>query len=361
MKYISEYRDRALINGLAREIALYGDLQVTFMEVCGTHTMAIHRHDIRSVLPAGVRLISGPGCPVCVTPVGYIDHAIALASRENTIITTFGDLLRVPGSTSTLQEARAAGADVRIVYSITEALTLARQNPGQQIIFLAVGFETTAPATAAGILQAVQERLQNFLVLSAHKVMPPALELLVSEDFSIDGYLCPGHVSVITGEEIYRPIPERYDTGCVIAGFEPADILLAVLQLLKQVREGKPRVENAYKRAVKKHGNPRAREIMNRVFQSEDTLWRGLGIVKKSGLMLREEFSSLDAAGMIQIDIEPSREPQGCICGDILRGVSEPADCRLFKNVCRPEKPVGACMVSAEGSCQAAFRYGNDG
>jgi hydrogenase expression/formation protein HypD len=293
--------------------------------------------------------------------VGYIDHAIALASREKTIITTFGDLLRVPGSSTTLQEARAAGADVRVVYSITEALTLARQNPLQRIIFLAVGFETTAPATAAGILQAVQERLKNFLILSAHKVMPPALELLVSGDFTIDGFLCPGHVSVITGEDIYRAIPGKYGTGCVIAGFEPADILLAVLHLLKQVREGIPGVENAYKRAVRKNGNPRAREIMNRVFQQEDTPWRGLGMVEKSGLMLRDEFRYLDAAGMIRVEPEPSREPRGCICGEILRGISEPADCTLFRKVCRPEKPVGACMVSAEGSCQAAFRYGNDG
>lgn len=357
MKYISEYRDRTWIDGLVKQIASYRDTEVTFMEVCGTHTMVINKFDIPSLLPAGIRLISGPGCPVCVTPVGYIDHAVALARQERTIITTFGDLVRVPGSTCTLEKVRAEGADVRIVYSIMEALALARQYPGQRVIFLAIGFETTAPATAAGILQARQEQLQNFFVLSAHKVMPPALEMLVTEGIRIDGYLCPGHVSVITGEEIYRPIPEKYALGCVIAGFEPADILLAILWLLEQVREGKPRVENAYKRVVKEQGNPRALAMMDRVFEPVDTVWRGLGLVKNSGLVLRDPFASLDAARMIQVNVEQPREPHGCICGNVLKGLSSPADCKLFKKVCTPENPVGACMVSSEGSCQAAYRY----
>jgi len=357
MKYISEYRDRIWMNTLAGQIASCRDMEVTFMEVCGTHTAAISRFGIKTLLPAGIRLISGPGCPVCVTPVGFIDHAVGLARQQQTIITTFGDLLRVPGSTTSLEKVRAEGADVRMVYSVMEALELAHRYPDRQVIFLAIGFETTAPATAAGILCATQEKPGNFFILSAHKVMPPALEMLATEGVSIDGYLCPGHVSVITGEEIYRTIPEKYGLGCVIAGFEPADILLAILMLLRQVSEGNPRVENAYKRAVKPQGNPRALAMMNRVFEPVDTTWRGLGMVKNSGLELREEFASLDAARMIGIDLEPSREPRGCICGDILKGISKPADCNLFSKVCCPENPVGACMVSSEGSCQAAYRY----
>ncbi|HDS06836.1 MAG TPA: hydrogenase formation protein HypD [Bacteroides sp.] len=361
MKYISEYRDRQVIDRLAGQIASFRDTKAVFMEVCGTHTMSIHRFDIPSLLPAGLRLLSGPGCPVCVTPVGYMDHAIALARQGKHIIATFGDLVRVPGSTSTLEKARAEGADVRTVYSITEALELARTHPGRKVIFLAIGFETTAPATAAGVLQAQKEQLRNFCILSAHKVMPPALEMLASEGVKIDGYLCPGHVSVITGEEIYRFIPRKYGVGCVIAGFEPADILLAILLLLKQVTDGKPRVENAYKRAVRKEGNPKAREMMESVFRPVDTEWRGLGMVKKSGLVLREEFASMDAAGQIRVMVEPPVEPQGCICGQILKGIAAPSDCPLFGKMCHPGNPVGACMVSSEGTCQNAFKFQSDG
>lgn len=361
MKYVSEYRNRQVIDRLADRIAFFRDTEAVFMEVCGTHTMSIRRFDIPSLLPAGIRLVSGPGCPVCVTPVGYMDHAIALARERQHIIATFSDLVRVPGSTSTLEKTRAEGADVRTVYSVTEALELARAHPGRKVIFLAIGFETTAPATAAGILQAQKEQLTNFYILSAHKVMPPALEMLASEGVKIDGYLCPGHVSVITGEEIYRFIPLKYGVGCVIAGFEPADILLAILMLLKQVSDGKPRVENAYRRAVGKEGNPKALEMMEKVFRPEDTEWRGLGTVKKSGLVLRDEFAYMDAAGQIHVKVEPPVEPEGCICGKILRGVAAPSDCPLFGKTCHPGNPVGACMVSPEGTCQNAFKFQSDG
>ena len=357
MKYVDEYRDRTLVDKLVRQIASRARQPYTFMEVCGSHTMAIHKFGIPSLLPGNIRLKSGPGCPVCVTGKSYIDRAIAYAQMPGVIVCTYGDLLRVPGSHASLYDQRAEGSDIRMVYSLLEALRIARDNPDHRVVFLGIGFETTAPGSAVGILQADQEGLDNFYLFSSHKLMPPAMDAIVEDGVTIDGYLCPGHVSTITGSSMYRHIPEDYGLACVISGFEPSDMLQSIVMLIDQLESGRPSVEIQYKRAVRPEGNLKARRFMDQVFVPRDDWWRGLGVLKNSGLAIREQYRQYDAEYMMPLEVATDEEDHGCICGEILKGHSEPPDCPLFASTCTPVHPVGACMVSSEGACQAYYKY----
>lgn len=357
MKFIDEYRDREKVLRLAELIEKITFRPVTIMEVCGGHTMSIQKWGIPSLLPSQIELLSGPGCPVCVTDIRFIDHAIALGRRSDVIITTYGDLMRVPGSTSTLLEEKARGSDVRMVYSVLDAVDLAQKHPDRKVVFLAIGFETTAPMTAVAIMHAQQLGLRNFFVLSAHKIIPPAMAAIVEEGIPVKGYIAPGHVSTITGIGIYRPLVERYRVACVISGFEPLDIMQSILMILRQIRNENFNVEIQYRRSVRPEGNTKAQQVIEKVFELTDEPWRGIGLIPKSGLQLREEYALFDAKKMIEVEIEPTREVKGCICGDILKGLKKPTDCGLFAKVCTPAHPVGACMVSHEGACQAYYRY----
>ncbi len=362
MNYMDEYRDRTIVLGLAARIgAMAAKLEkpVTFMEVCGTHTMAIYQYGLRHLLPPQVRLISGPGCPVCVTPNGYIDTAVACCRLPGAIIATFGDMVRVPGSTSSLMEERAKGADVRIVYSPLDAVGLAARNPDKKVISLGVGFETTAPTIAGSILAAAAKGLANYLVLSAHKTIPIPMQVLSADpELSIDGYLCPAHVSAIIGANVYRFLAEEQGVPCVVTGFEPVDVMKGVDMLVSQVAEGRSAVEIEYSRVVKWEGNRKAQEIMAEVFAPCDAEWRGMGMIPGSGLEIRAKYAAFDAEKVLSIDVEEVREHQGCRCGDILKGKATPFQCPLFVAACTPESPVGACMVSSEGTCAAAYKYG---
>ena len=359
MKYISEYRDKELVMKLVEQIRKASTKPINLMEVCGGHTMSIQKYGIPSLLPETVNLISGPGCPVCVTDRKYIDHAIALARLPEVIITTYGDLIRVPGSTTSLDREKSKGADVRIVYSILDAITIAKENPNKKIVFLGIGFETTTPPTAVGILNASEQKISNFSVLTSHKIMPPAMAALIDEEVKIDGYIAPGHVSTITGSGIYEDIPEKFKLGVVISGFEPVDLLQSVLMLVNQIENKDFKVEIQYSRVVKPEGNLIAQQMVDKVFESRDEWWRGLGVLKDSGLKIRDEFAQFDAEKVFDVEIEPTREDKGCICGLILKGMKKPKDCKLFGTACTPSDPVGACMVSSEGSCYAYYRYNN--
>ncbi len=357
MKYIEEFRDKDLIIKLIRLIRSAVRGNYTFMEVCGGHTAAIHRFGIPSMLPENISLVSGPGCPVCVTGTDFIDKAIAIAVQNNVITTSFGDLMRVPGSYSSLEKEKAKGADIRIVFSGLDALDIARANPGKKVVFPAIGFETTAPATAVTVKQARNEKVNNFLVLSAHKLMPPVMEAVVNDGACLDGFICPGHVATITGSGIFGFLPEKHRIGCVIAGFEPTDILQSILMLVNQVNRNLPSVEIAYTRAVESGGNKIALKIMSEVFSPSDTIWRGFGKIAGSGLKLREEYTDFDAEKSLEINIDPVIENPLCICADILRGFRKPHECSLFGSGCTPDNPVGACMVSPEGACNSFYRY----
>lgn len=335
---------------------------LTLMEVCGTHTMAISRCGLRTLLPPQIRLISGPGCPVCVTPVVYIDQAVVLARRPRTVITTFGDLLRVPGSAGSLQSARADGASVRVITSTLEAVALAEQEPDMDVILLGVGFETTAPTVAAAVRIAGERNLANFSVLSALKTMPSALHALAADPhLHIDGFLCPGHVAAITGTAVFRPLASPYGRPRVIAGFEPLDILQGLTMLVRQIAAGQAEVENQYRRVVTEEGNRRARAVLNEVYVACPAEWRGLGWLAGSGLALRPAYAAFDAASLLPPDPRPTSGATECRCGDILTGRAVPGDCPLFGAGCTPDDPVGACMVSSEGSCAAAYLYGAEG
>jgi hydrogenase expression/formation protein HypD len=362
MKHQSEYRDPALamLQLQALRQALAGCARsMTFMEVCGTHTMAIYQHGIRSLLPDHIRLISGPGCPVCVTPVGYVDHAVALSRRPGTMIATFGDMVRVPGSSSCLLYEQARGAAIRIVYSPLDAVALAEKNPDSAVVFLGVGFETTAPTVAGAILTAAGKDLDNFYVLCSHKTMPGAMAALAADpELQVDGYLCPAHVSAIIGANAYQPLVDAYRVPCVVTGFEPLDVLQGVLMLARQRVAGQAMVEIQYRRVVKPQGNPKAKALLNLVFEPCDSRWRGIGDIPGSGLQLRHEYTRFDAAQQLPVATEPPVEHGGCLCGEILKGKASPRDCPLFRTTCTPEDPVGACMVSNEGTCAAEYKYG---
>ncbi len=329
------------------------------MEVCGTHTVSIFKSGIRQLLPENVELVSGPGCPVCVTPNEYLDTAIAYSRKSDVMITTFGDMLKVPGSSSTLAKEKAQGSDIRIVYSSLEALEFAAKNPDKKVIFLAVGFETTAPTAAAAILMADEAHLTNFYVLSAHKLVPPALRaLLASGKSHVDGFLLPGHVSAIIGLQPYDFLSKEYHIPGVVAGFEPLDILQAVYMLLLQIHDQTARLENQYSRIVPKEGNPSACRILSQVYQQSDAVWRGLGRIPNSGMSIREKYQAFDALLNIPIIVEETKEASQCQCGKVLRGLLQPSACLLFGKACRPEHPIGSCMVSVEGTCAAWYKYG---
>jgi hydrogenase expression/formation protein HypD len=333
---------------------------VRFMEVCGTHTMAAFRTGLRSLLPPNVSLLSGPGCPVCVTPDAYLDRAIAIASLPGTRVATFGDLLRVPGTASSLEEARARGAGIRIVYSPSDALELARREPRARVVFLGIGFETTAPAVAWTLGEAQRTKTGNYAVLAANRKIPPAMTALLSGgEVAVDGFLCPGHVSVITGSRAFEPICDRFRVPCVIAGFEAADMARAVVLLLRQLRAGTARVEIQYTRSVSRDGNPGAQAACRDVFVDVDAEWRGLGILPRSGYGIRETLAEHDADILFaDLELPEPSAARGCICGDVLRAARQPSDCALFGTRCTPAAPVGPCMVSGEGACAAAYRYG---
>jgi len=329
------------------------------MEFCGSHTAAILKYGIRQLLPAGVEMLSGPGCPVCVTDQADIDRAIALAKVPGVILCTFGDMLKVPGTYSSLQQARAEGCDVCMVYSTLDALDIARANPDKPVVFLGVGFETTAPTIAASIAQAKQQQIKNYSVFSLAKLCPPVMKaLLDGGEIKIDGIICPGHVSTIIGSKPYEFIPREYGVACVVAGFEPVDILMAVDQLLVQLGNGRPRVEIAYGRTVSPEGNVRAQELLAEVFEPQTARWRGVGEVGGSGYRIRDRYKEFDTERLFDIKTGPAKEPAGCRCGDVLRGVIRPTACPLFGHACTPERPVGPCMVSGEGACASYYLFG---
>lgn len=360
MSEAAELRDPRAIKALIREIQTIAetlDDEITLMEVCGTHTHAVAAAGLRRMLPDRVRLISGPGCPVCVTPVDYLDRALALADLPNTTICTFGDLMRVPSSLSTLEQEHAAGKPIEVVYSPRDALDRARRERATRVVFLAVGFETTAPTIAAALAEAETEGIDNFMILPGNKVMPPPMRALVEDqELNVHGFLLPGHVSVLTGWECFRFLADDYGVPGAVVGFAPADVMRGVVELLEQVRDGRAEITNLYRRVVSPHGNQVAAAMVERFFEPVATPWRGFGEIPGSGLGLRAEFAHRDA-GLIDVELPIPNEPVGCACGDVLRGVVDPPDCALFATACTPRSPVGACMVSAEGTCAAWYRH----
>jgi len=359
---ISEaYRDPKLARellGLLHRLAQALDQPAVFMEVCGTHTMSIYRSGIRDVLPRQIRLISGPGCPVCVSGADYIDRALLLAETERIAIASFGDLMRVPGSRGSLAAARARGADIHVVYSPLDALRIAQKKPQATIVFLAVGFETTAPGIGAAVERAKRDGITNFKLLTALKTIPHAMRALATDpEIGVHGFLCPGHVSAVIGCDAYQPLVDGQRIPCVVAGFEPVDILAGLVELTRQRIDGQPRLVNLYPRAVRAAGNERARQLLDRVFDVDDAMWRGIGCLPRTGLRLAAPFRDYDAAVRYPFDIVAAPEPAGCLCGRILKGIAEPVECQLLGTICSPDSPVGACMVSSEGACAAYYRY----
>lgn len=330
------------------------------MEVCGTHTMAIARFGLRKRFPKDLNLISGPGCPVCVTPCDMVDQAIAMANEPGVCLVTFGDMLRVPGSSSSLQAELEKGCDIRLVYSPFDALEMANQEPHKSFVFLGIGFETTSPLVAATVMKARETNLDNFFVLPAFKLIPPALHALASNaQTKLRGYMCPGHVSTIIGTKPYQNICDAHRIPCVVTGFEAKDILQGLCMLLAQTNEGEAKVENQYTRAVQPHGNKKAKALLNRVFSQEDTNWRGIGDIPGSGLSFNKDYSEFDARTKVLVRVETSHElPKGCACGEVLSGLIPPPECPLYARKCTPEHPIGPCMVSSEGACAAFYTFG---
>ena len=361
MKHVEEYRDPALAAALLRRIAaLAGDGRFKLMEVCGGHTHAIYKHGIDQLLPAGVELVHGPGCPVCVIPMGRVDDAIAIARRPEVIFATYGDMIRVPGSAGSLLDAKAAGADVRVVYSPLDALQLASRHPDREVVFFAIGFETTAPATAVTLQRARAAGRTNFSVFCNHVTILPAIKaILDSPDMRLDGFIGPGHVSTVIGTHPYRWIPERYGLPIVVSGFEPLDVLQSVAMLLEQRRAGRCEVENQYGRVVPAEGNPRALAAIAETMELRPQFeWRGLGFIGHSGLRLRPELAPWDAEMRFAVPGIRVADPKACQCGEVLKGVLKPWECRVFGTACTPETPIGTCMVSSEGACAAYYTYG---
>ena len=369
MKYVDEFRDGTLARGLAARIAaeLRPDRRYAFMEFCGGHTHAISRYGIAELLPPAIRMIHGPGCPVCVLPIGRIDQAIGMALERNAIVCTYGDTMRVPASGQlSLMKAKARGGDIRMVYSAADALKIARANPQREVVFFAIGFETTTPPTALVILQAAKEELANFSVLCCHVLTPSAItHILASEEVRkfgtvpIDGFVGPAHVSIVIGSGPYEHFADEYRKPVVIAGFEPLDVMQAILMLVRQVNDGRAEVENQFVRAVTREGNRAAQAAVQQVFELRERFeWRGLGEVPYSALKIRSAFAAFDAERRFGLHYTPVPDHKACECGAILRGVKHPRDCKLFGNVCTPENPVGSCMVSSEGACAAHYAYG---
>ena len=361
MRFVDEYREPGGVARLSAEIErLARGRRYKFMEVCGGHTHAIYKHGLQDLLPENVELVHGPGCPVCVIPMGRIDDAIAIARASDVIFATFGDMMRVPSSTGSLLDAKADGADVRFIYSPLDALTLARKNPDRDVVFFAVGFETTAPSTAATLLRARDERLENFSVFCNHVTIIPAIKaILDSPGMQLDGFIGPGHVSTIIGLRPFEFIPRDYGMPIVVSGFEPADILQSIVMILRQLGDGALRVENQYARVVRPDGNRRALEILTETMQLRPFFeWRGLGFISQSALALRPEFAAFDAEVQHTIPNVPVTDPKACQCGEVLKGVIKPWQCKVFGSACTPETPIGSCMVSPEGACAAYYNYG---
>jgi hydrogenase expression/formation protein HypD len=331
---------------------------VNLMEVCGTHTVAIFRHGIRDIIPNGINLLSGPGCPVCVTPLKDVDTAIAISQLDGVILATFGDMMRVPGSKQSLYHAQAEGAQIRVVYSPMDALKIALEHADKAVVFFATGFETTSPSIAGTLSESERLGAKNFSIYSAHKLIPPALKALVcSRDVRVNGFILPGHVSTIIGSRPYRFIASDYRTPSVITGFEALDILQGIMMLLNQIASTKAEVEIQYKRVVREEGNQKALSLLYEYFEPCDSHWRGLGVIPQSGLHLKQHMKHRDAKILFDMDIPDATEPKSCLCGQVLRGIKRPTDCLLFGKTCTPEHPVGACMVSTEGSCAAYYKY----
>ncbi|MBL8475961.1 MAG: hydrogenase formation protein HypD [Methyloversatilis sp.] len=369
MKYIDEFRDGDVARKIGERLRAEADpaRQYSFMEFCGGHTHAISRYGVRELLPPNVRMIHGPGCPVCVLPIGRVDMAIKLALEHDVIVCTYGDTMRVPASDNlSLTKAKARGGDIRMVYSATDALTIARDNPGREVVFFAIGFETTTPPTALAILRAQREGLKNFSVLCCHVLTPSAItHILESPEVRqygtvpIDGFIGPAHVSIVIGAAPYEHFAEEYRKPVVIAGFEPLDVMQAILMLVRQVNEGRAHVENEFTRAVDRDGNLAAQQKVSEVFELRPSFeWRGLGEVPYSALKIRPAFAEFDAERRFDVGYKPVADNKACECGAILRGVKKPTDCKIFGTVCTPENPVGSCMVSSEGACAAHYAYG---
>ncbi len=361
MRFVDEYRDPVAARTLVHRITdLAGDRHVKFMEVCGGHTHTIYRHGIEHVLPANVELVHGPGCPVCVIPMGRVDDAISVAQEPGVIFTSFGDMMRVPGSDGNLLEAKARGADVRFVYSPLDALRIAEENPDREVVFFAVGFETTAPSTAVTLLRAKAKDVTNFRVFCNHvTIVPPIKAILESPDLRLDGFLGPGHVSTVVGNRPYRFVPAEYGLPLVTTGFEPLDILQGITMLLQQIHDGRCEVENQYTRIVRDEGNPVALEAMAQVFELRPHFeWRGLGFISQSALRLRPEFAAFDVEQHHRLPNIRVADPKACQCGEVLKGVIKPWECKVFGTACTPETPIGTCMVSSEGASAAYYNFG---
>ena len=362
MKYVEEFRDAQLGRALAEEIhrALEPGRRYKLMEVCGGHTHTIYRYGIDDLLPSNVELVHGPGCPVCVIPMGRVDDGIAVAKQPGVIFSCFGDMLRVPGSAGSLLDAKAAGADVRMVYSPLDALRIARENPRREVVFFAIGFETTAPSTALTLMRARAEGMRNFSVLCNHvTIVPPVRALLESPDLRLDGFIGPGHVSTVVGARPFEFIPRAYGKPVVISGFEPLDMLQSVHMLLTQLRDGRCEVQNQYRRVVPDEGNPAALRVLAQVFELRPHFeWRGLGFISQSGLRLSPAFADLDAEQRFAVPGVRVADPKACQCGEVLKGVIKPWECKVFGTACTPEHPIGTCMVSSEGACAAYYNFG---
>jgi hydrogenase expression/formation protein HypD len=358
MKHQDEFRNGQTAKSLLDRLRKLSRKPVRVMEICGTHTVSIFRHGLRAVLPDTITLVSGPGCPVCVTATEEIDRAIKLARTPGIHIATFGDLIRVPGTESSLKREMADGAKVSVVYSTMDALNIAKEAPNDQVVFLGIGFETTAPTVAAAAMEAARADVPNFTILSAHKLLPPAMNALLSSgELNIDGFLCPGHVTTIIGTEAYHQVAQDYGTPCVVTGFEPVDILQGLLMLVEMLEQNQPDVAIQYKRGASAQGNPMARKVMDQVFTPMDAPWRGLGPIPQSGLDLNDQYRQYNARIRFDAEVPPAPEPPGCRCGDVLRGMITPPECKLYKKACTPDSPVGPCMVSSEGTCAAYYRY----
>jgi len=360
MKHIDEYRQGDIASKLAQQIAAMTTQPLKLMEVCGGHTHSIFKYGIEDLLPPNIEMIHGPGCPVCVIPLGRVDDSMAIAQTPGVIFTTFGDAMRVPGSKTSLLGAKAAGADVRMVYSPLDALKLAKKNPDKTVVFFALGFETTAPSTAMTVLQAAKDNVENFTVFCNHIMIVPALKaLLDSPDLQLDGFVGPGHVSTVIGTRPYEFVPKQYHKPVVVAGFEPLDVLQSVFMLVKQIVEGRAEIENQYARVVPRNGNRKALEAMFEVFEPRDYFeWRGLGSIAHSGMKLNQKYAAFDAELRFQVPGLRIADPKACQCGEILKGVKKPWECKVFGTACTPETPIGSCMVSSEGACAAYYNFG---
>lgn len=359
MKFVDEYRDLKSVKVLSKQIEESVARSWSIMEICGGQTHSILKYGIEELLPKQITLLHGPGCPVCVTPLEQIDKAVAIASREDVIFTSFGDMLRVPGSSHDLLSVKANGFDIRMVYSPLDAVKIAEENPEKKIVFFAVGFETTAPVNAMSVIEAKRKGLKNFSILCSHVLVPPAIEALLSaDDCRIQGFLAAGHVCTVMGYEEYIPIAKKYSTPIVVTGFEPVDILQGILLCVKQLEDGRCAVENQYNRVVSQRGNYNAKKVLETVFDVIDRKWRGIGTIPKSGFALKEIFEDFDSEKIFEVENLQLNESLLCIAGEVLKGVKKPIECSAFGNECKPESPLGAPMVSTEGACAAYFHYG---